>query len=107
MEGDTYHSEHLCRGRRILRLPHAGGSAQFHDTSFLMTSKGWFVVAVQLFGVVSMTVGSKRGRTRVRLPFGDKKKTPFAQHTNDKIGCFEVVRFVLKVCVLCPASIRA
>ena len=47
-KGDTNQSEHLCRGRRILRLPHADGFAQFHDTSFLMISNGWFVVAVPI-----------------------------------------------------------
>ena len=31
-------------GEKILRLPHADGFSQFHDTSFLMILKGWFVV---------------------------------------------------------------
>ena len=96
-------------GEKILRLPHADGFAQFHDTSFLMILKGWFVVAVPIVrccGVVSMATASTRGRPRVGLS-GRSWKTHLAQHPNDKMGSFDVVRFDLKMCVLCPASIRA
>ena len=103
MERDTYHSEHLCRGRKILRLPHADGFAQFHDTSFLMISNGWFVVAVPS---VRCYFDGSGGRTRVGFSLRDRKSL-FAQHANDKSESFDVARFDLINYVLCPASVRA
>ena len=49
MERDTYHSEHFCCVRKILRLPHADGFAQFQDTLLFIRLKSWLVVAVRNF----------------------------------------------------------
>ena len=46
MERDTNQSEHSCCVRKILRIPHADGFAQFQDTLFLIVLKSWLVVAV-------------------------------------------------------------
>ena len=87
----------------MLRLPHAGGSAQFHDTLFLIVLKSWLVVAVPS---VRCYFDGSGGRPRVGLSLRDRKSL-FAQHTNDKSGSFDVVRFDWDICVLCPASVRA
>ena len=74
-----------------------------------MILNGWFVVAVPIVrccGVVSMATASTRGRPRVGLS-GRSWKTQLAQHTNDKSGSFDVVRFDWDICVLCPAFFRA
>ena len=76
---------------------------QFHDTLFLIVLKSWLVVAVPS---VRCYFDGSGGRTRVGLSVGGRM-TQFAQHTNDKSESFDVARFDLTNCVLCPASVRA
>ena len=61
MERDTYHSEHFCCVRKILRLPHADGFAQFHDTLLFIRLKSWLVVAVRNFENLCVVPGVDSG----------------------------------------------
>ena len=92
MKRDTNHSEHFCCGRNILRIPHADEFAQFHNKLFLIRLQSWLVVAVPIIRCCFDGKGCPREGERV-WDYRLEKGRLFAQHTNDKTGSFEVVRF--------------